>query len=106
MIRELNERNYTITDLCRAFEVHRSSYNYWVKRSKTINVKKLNEMTMVKTIFQESRHSAGARTIADVSTTRGLELSRYRAGNLMKACGLSSLQPPKHAYKQAKQEHI
>ena len=106
MIEQLTERNYTVTELCRTFDVHRSSYNYWIKHSQTINVKKLNEMTMVKSIFHESRDSAGARTIADIATTRGMELSRYRAGNLMKDCGLSSLQPPKHAYKQAKQEHV
>ena len=107
MIRQLNERdNNNITDLCRAFDVHRSSYHYWVTRSKTVNVKKLNEMTMVKSIFHESRDSAGARSIADMATARGMQLSRYRAGNLMKSCGLTSIQPPKHAYKQAHHEHV
>ena len=61
---------------------------------------------MVKAIFHESRDSAVARSIAKIATARGMQLSRYRTGNLMKACGLSSLQPPKHAYKQVKQEHV
>ncbi len=39
-------------------------------------------MTVVKTIFHESKGSAGARTIADIATNRGFALSRYRAGNL------------------------
>jgi len=86
--------------------VHRSSYKYWVKRSQTINPKKLNEQLLVKTIFSESNGSAGARTIADIATQRGTALSRYRAGRLMKACQLHSCQQPKHRYKKAKQEHV
>jgi len=83
MIEQLKE-SFTVTKLCQAFDVHRSSYKYWVKRSKTVNLKKLNEMTMVKAIFHESKDSAGARTIAKIATTRGMELSRYRTSNLMK----------------------
>ena len=80
MIEQLKEC-YPTTMLCEAFNVHRSSYKYWVKRSKTISPKKLNEMKVVKTIFHESKGLAGARTIADIATNRGLALSRYRAGN-------------------------
>jgi len=105
MIWQLKE-SYTVTDLCQAFDVHRSSYKSWVKRSNIIDSNKLNEMARVKTIFHESKGSAGARTIANISTTQGFELSRYRASNLMKLCGLTSCQPPKHAYKKATQEHV
>lgn len=82
--------------LCNAFHVHRSSYKYWINRSKTVNSKKLNEQIMVKTIFAESNGSAGARTISDIATQRGTPLSRYRVGRLMKACQLHSCQQPKH----------
>jgi len=61
---------------------------------------------MVKSIFNESNGSAGARTIADIATSRGLALSRYRAGRLMKACQLVSCQQPRHRYKKATQEHV
>ena len=105
MIKQLKE-SYTVTDLCQTFGVHRSSYHYWIKRLKTIKPKKLNEMTMVKAIFHESNDSAGARTIASIATDRGTTLSRYRAGRLMKQAQLVSTQPPKHAYKKAKQEHV
>jgi len=105
MIEQL-KKSYAVKMLCQAFEVHRSSYNYWTKRSKTINPKKLNEMTLVKTIFAESNGSAGARTIATIATDRGTELSRYRAGRLMEQCDLKSCQQPKHTYKKAKQAHI
>ena len=70
--------------------MHCSSYKYWIKRSQTINPKKLNEQLLVKTIFSESNGSVGARTIADIATQRGTALSRYRAGRLMKACQLHS----------------
>lgn len=105
MIEQLKE-SYAVQVLCKAFEVHRSSYKYWAKRSKTIHPKKLNEMTIVKSIFVESNRSAGARTIARIATDRGTALSRYRARGLMKLCQLKSCQQPKHAYKKAKQEHL
>lgn len=63
-------------------------------------------MTVVKAIHTESNGSAGARTIATIATSRGYPLSRYRAGNLMKAQRLVSCQLPKHAYKKATQEHV
>ena len=54
----------------------------------------------------ESNGSAGARSIANVVTTRGTPLSRYRAGRLMKQLELVSCQVPKHSYKKADQEHV
>ena len=105
MMSQLKE-SYAVTELCQAFDVHRSSYKYWVNRSKTVNPKKINEQVMVKTIFAESNGSAGARTISTVATQRGMQLSRYRAGRLMKACQLNSCQQPKHRYRKAKQEHV
>lgn len=92
--------------LCEVFEVHRSSYKYWAKRSKTTNPKRLNEQVMVKSIFAQSNGSAGARTIAKIATKRGMPLSRYRAGRLMKACELESRQQPRHRYKKAVQDHV
>jgi putative transposase len=86
--------------------VHRSSFNYWSKREDKIDPKKVEEIAMVKSIFNESNGSAGARTIATIATTRGTDLSRYRAGRLMKQCDLQSCQRPKHYYKYAEKEHV
>lgn len=55
---------------------------------------------------RHSNGSAGARTIAGIVTTKGTELSRYRAGKLMKKLELVSCQIPKHHYKKADQEHV
>ena len=87
------------------FNVHRSSYKYWAKRSQVVNTKQLKDMATVKAIHNESNGSAGARTIARIATQRGNPLSRYRAGRLMKQCQLASTQQPKHAYKKAVQKH-
>ncbi len=38
-------------------------------------------------------------------TQNGVPMSRYRAGRLMKYLNLSSCQPGKHQYKNARQEH-
>lgn len=105
MIKRLKE-NYPVQFLCQAFDVHRSSYKYWLARSRTIKPEQVKEHALVKSIFKESHGSAGARTIASIATQRGYPLSRYRASRLMKACQLTSCQQPKHAYKRANQEHV
>jgi putative transposase len=91
--------------LCEAFGVHRSSYKYWAKRSHKVEPRKVHEITVVKAIHRESNGSAGARTIATISSARGHTLSRYRATGIMKRLGLVSCQLPKHAYRKAAQEH-
>ncbi|MBL4821243.1 MAG: IS3 family transposase, partial [Gammaproteobacteria bacterium] len=105
MIQKLKE-SYNSVQLCRVFEVHRSSYKYWAKRSRKVDSGKLQEMTIVKAIHRESNGSAGARTIASISSARGHALSRYRATGLMKRLGLVSCQLPKHGYRKATQEHV
>ena len=105
MIKALKE-SYSVVFLCQAFEVHRSSYKYWLTRSRKISSERVKELALVKRIFNESNGSAGARTIASIASDRGPPLSRYRAGRLMKRCDLISCQQPKHAYKKAKQAHV
>jgi len=92
--------------LCDTFGVHRSSFKYWLKRSKSVSPERLKALTIVKAIHAESNGSAGARTISTIATSRDYPLSRYRAGKLMKAQHLVSCQLPKHAYKKATQEHV
>jgi putative transposase len=60
---------------------------------------------MVSDAFKDSNYSAGARTIAAIISNDGTELSRYRAGKLMKELGLLSCQPSKPAYKKADKPH-
>lgn len=92
--------------LCEAFGIHRSSYKYWLTNKDTVSPKQLEEHPWVRTIFTESKGSAGARTIATIATERGLSLSRYRARRLMAELNLTSGQLPRHRYKKATAEHI
>jgi putative transposase len=67
--------------LCEAFDVHRSRYKYWAKRLRKVDPKKTQAMALVKAIYSESNGSAGARTIATISSAPRLcfePLSRYR----------------------------
>lgn len=59
----------------------------------------------IRRVWNQSRGSAGARTLAEMLTQNGVPMSRYRAGRLMKHLNLSSCQPGKHQYKNARQEH-
>ena len=89
------------------FNVHRSSYRYWRKRSKQLSPEQVKLQAMVREAHEASNGSAGARTIADIVTnTKGVSLSRYRATKMMKVLGLVSCQSPKHRYKRATQEHV
>ncbi len=53
-----------------------------------------------------SNGSAGARSIADMVTTQGIKLTRYRASKIMKLLRLVSCQTPHHRYRKASQEHV
>jgi len=105
MIKRLKE-SYSVVALCQVFNIHRSSYRAWFNRSKQPSIEKEKELSMVNAIHHESNGSAGARTIASISTQRGLPLSRYRSGRLMKQLEIVSCQLPGHRYKKAIQEHI
>lgn len=88
------------------FGVHRSSFKYWLKRDKSISPEKLQLNAEIKQIHSDSKGSAGARTIAEIATNKGIQLSRYRAGRIMVELDLVSCQMPQHAYKKAAKEHV
>ena len=113
------DQGYRVQEAADAMNISKSSMDKWVRQLRcerkgeshqatplTPDQRKIKELALVKTIFNESAGSAGARTIATIATGRDHPLSRYRAGRLMKVCQLVSCQQPKHAYKHAKQEHV
>ncbi len=63
--------------LCKVFGVHRSSYRYWVNRDKSLSSERGLVRAEVRRAYGLSNGSAGARTIADIVTARGIPLSRY-----------------------------
>ncbi|HBB4821067.1 IS3 family transposase [Escherichia coli] len=97
--------SHTVVSLCSALEIHRSSYRYWRKRRDTVNPARVRLCREIRRAWNQSRGSAGARTLAEMLTQNGVPMSRYRAGRLMKYLNLSSCQPGKHQYKNARQEH-
>ncbi|PSW77678.1 IS3 family transposase [Photobacterium damselae] len=99
-------KSHSITTLCKVFDVHRSSYKYWQRRPKSISIELIKLRCLIKEIHAASNGSAGARSIADMVTTQGIPLSRYRASKQMKALNLVSCQSPKHRYRKVNQEHI
>jgi len=58
--------------------------NIGAGREQRIKPEKIEALAMVKSIYRESNSSAGARTVSSIATTRGLPMSRYIAGRLMK----------------------
>lgn len=92
--------------MCSVFNVHRSSYRYWLNRPKGLKPEQVELQAKVKEAYTLSKGSAGARTIATMVSRDGELLSRYRASKAMKLAGLVSCQPPKHNYKPAPKEHV
>ncbi|HAX3359134.1 TPA: IS3-like element ISEc31 family transposase [Escherichia coli] len=97
--------SHSVVSLCSALEIHRSSYRYWRKRRDTVNPARVRLCSEIRRAWNQSRGYAGARTLAEMLTQNGVPMSRYRAGRLMKYLNLSSCQPGKHQYKNARQEH-
>nr|WP_308379154.1 IS3 family transposase [Serratia marcescens] len=97
--------SHTVVRLCSALGVHRSSYRYWQKRCDTINPARVRLYSEIRRAWNRSRGSAGAHTLAEMLTQNGIPMSRYRAGRLIKSLNLSSCQPGKYQYKNARQEH-
>lgn len=91
--------------LCDLFDVVRSSYYYGVQ-AKPINIETVKLKALIRQVFNESKHSAGTRTIIAVLWHQhGVSLTRYRAGKLMRGMGLKSCQEKTHKYKHADQMH-
>ena len=88
------------------FGIHRSSYRYWSEHPKQTCPERDKLINEVRKAYEDSKGSAGARTIAEIVTARGMPLSRYIATKVMKELKLVSCQLPGHAYKKANQEHV
>lgn len=104
MIEALQE-SHSITMLCEAFDLQRSTFKYRRAAATRIDPEKMRLNAMVKSAYQLSNGSAGARSIAQIVSGLGVPLSRYRAKGFMRRLGLVSTQQPAHRYKQASQPH-
>jgi len=102
---EALQESHSVTVLCEAFGVHRSTFKYRRLAAAKINLERVKLNAMVKQAHQISNGSAGARSIAQIVSAQGVPLSRYRAKGFMARLGLVSTQLPKHRYKKASQPH-
>ncbi|WP_146509773.1 IS3 family transposase [Shewanella algae] len=99
-------QSHSVKLICSVFGIHRSSYKYWRGRPSIISSEQVKLHSLVRGAHKASNGSAGARTIANMVTTAGIPLTRYRATGLMRKLGLVSCQIPQHRYKKADKEHV
>lgn len=91
--------------LCNLFGVVRSSY-YYGTQTKPIDIERVKLKALIRQIYNDSKQSAGARTIIAVLwNEHNIRLTRYLVGALMKSMGLKSCQFKTHKYKHADQMH-
>ena len=100
------KESHCVKLIFQVFNIHRSSYKYWQRRSRKPSLEQTQLNSEVRAAFEASNGSAGSRSIANMVTTNGLPLSRYRARSIMKKLGLRSSQPSAPKYKKANNEHL
>lgn len=98
--------SYPTSTLCHAFNVQRSSYQYWETHPKVDTIERILLKESIRVAHGQSGGSAGSRTIATLVSDMGKPLTRYRAGRFMKELKLVSCQEPKHRYKTTGAEHV
>ena len=83
----------------------KSSYYYRLK-PKPISLDTIKTKALIRQIFNDSKHSAGARSIAAIiMNEHNIKLSRYMVGKLMAQMRLKSCQLKTHKYKHADVAH-
>jgi len=86
------------------FGIHRSSYRYWFNRPRLPDAERVLVLGLIREVHHASQGSAGARSIADMVSAKGVPLGRWRAAKLMKELNIVSCQQPAHRYKKATKE--
>lgn len=104
MIKRLREQ-YPIQELCRLFNISRSTLYYNFKRSDKFGAENQQVKTIAASLFYKSRNSIGARRLSEMLRKRNFNIGRYKAGKLMKEAGLVCKLTPKHVYKNGGLEH-
>jgi putative transposase len=90
--------------ICQAFDIPKSTYYDYKKRSQKVDVERLTLRAAIKKLFRDTRNSAGSRTLVDLMRDLGHCIGRFKVRSLMKESGLTSKQPGPHAYKLANEE--
>lgn len=105
MIDKLREHE-TVELICSAFDVPASSYYEYVQGRQRLDVERLTLRCKLKELFNESRGSAGSRTLLYKMHELGHAIGRFKVRRLMAEAGLVSKQPGAHRYKIAETERL
>jgi putative transposase len=87
-------KKYSVTELCRVFNVSMSSYFY---KSVPPNLIDINFITMIKSISHESRNSYGKRRIQAELNGRGHTIGLHKTASLMEKANIVAIRPKKKA---------
>ncbi|USE35967.1 IS3 family transposase [Endozoicomonas sp. SCSIO W0465] len=90
-----------VSMVCSVFDVPASCFYEYLKSKKRINSERLKLRSEVNHLFNQSRTSAGSRTLLGMMRDRGYTIGRYKVRQLMKEAGLTCKQPGSHSYKVA-----
>lgn len=107
LISQLAEQDKHVSKslLCKLFSVMKSSY-YYGMQPKLISLETVKTKALIRQIFNDSKRSAGARSIAAIlMNEHNIKLTRYMVGKLMSSMGFKSCQLKTHKYKHANEEH-
>ncbi|NRS57460.1 IS3 family transposase [Pseudomonas aeruginosa] len=100
LIDQLSEQE-SVEVVCSAFDVARSCYYVHRLRRRRVDARRVALRSQVNQLFNQSRGSAGSRSILGMLREDGVSIGRFRVRRLMRELGLVSKQPGSHAYKQA-----
>ncbi|MFI9653072.1 IS3 family transposase [Guyparkeria sp. GHLCS8-2] len=90
---------------CQTLGVARSSfYHYREQKQRDVDADRLALRAQATRYFNESRGSAGSRTLRARFAADGVSLGRFKARRLMQEANLVSRQPRRAPYKHARQE--
>ena len=92
LIEALGER-YPRAELCRVFGVHRSSVYDTCKRRRHVDHRRIALRQLATELHQQSRGSAGARTLSAALRIQGIAVGRFLAGRLMKEATVQFAMP-------------
>jgi putative transposase len=87
--------------VCSALGVARASYYEYRQRRERIDPATIQLRSDARKAFNDSRQSAGSRTLVKKLRERGHAVGRFKARMLMRELGLVSKQPKPPAYKRA-----
>ncbi len=92
---------FPVAFICNVLGIHRSSYRYWLSRPHKPDAKHIVILSLVREVHHASNGSAGAQSIVDMFSAKGVPLSRWRKIKIMKNMNIISFLQPEHRCKKS-----